>query len=311
MNCKICNKEYKLGSHLSQHISKIHKIDKKKYYDLYFKKDMEGICPICGNETQYSGNWQRGYIKYCSKKCKSIGVIIEMEKSCFKKYGVKNANKTKEVRDKIKKTCEKKYNSPCSMQNKEIQRSIRIKNLENLGVELPFQSREIQKKSKNTMELKYGGNTFKSPDLRKKYLKTMNERYNSSYTNQNELLFKKNQLSGLRLKQFKDTNIHYQGSYELDFLEHYYDKLNIKRSKSIKYKINESNHIYFPDFYIPELNLIIEIKNSYLAKRDKLKLSAKKYAVLKKGFNFIMIIDKDYSSFETILKHESINTKYS
>jgi very-short-patch-repair endonuclease len=113
------------------------------------------------------------------------------------------------------------------------------------------------------------------------------------------------------LKQFKDTNIHYQGSYELDFLEHYYDKLNIKRSKSIKYKINESNHIYFPDFYIPELNLIIEIKNSYLAKRDKLKLSAKKYAVLKKGFNFIMIIDKDYSSFETILKHESINTKYS
>ena len=43
--------------------------------------------------------------------------------------------------------------------------------------------------------------------------------------------------------------------------------------------------------------LIIEIKNSYHAQRDKLQLIAKKQTILNKGYNYIMIVDKDYSEF--------------
>jgi hypothetical protein len=101
------------------------------------------------------------------------------------------------------------------------------------------------------------------------------------------------------IKRFKNTNIWYQGSYELDFLEKYYNIFinDIQRGLRITYKCNEKQKYYFSDFYIPSLNLIIEIKNSYLAKKDKLILEAKKEACLSQGYQWIMIIDKNYSNF--------------
>lgn len=55
------------------------------------------------------------------------------------------------------------------------------------------------------------------------------------------------------------------------------------------------------DFLIPSKNLIVECKNSYLAKRDKNILIKKKKASLREGFKWIMIIDKNYSKFEKII----------
>lgn len=302
MECKICGKEYKLSSHLSQHVSKVHKIEKKQYYDLYLKKDKEDVCEICKKNTPYSGNWQRGYNKYCSKECKSIGVQNEMRSTCLKKYGVKNANQTKKTRYKIAKTCNERYGNSCPMQNKEIQENIRKKNLKNLGVELPFQSKEIQIKSANIREEKYGAAyTLQSKILREKIKNTNIKKYGVDHHSQNDVVFLKQQLSGLKIKKYRNTDLYYQGSFELDFLEKYYDKFEIKRAKSLKYILNENQHVYYPDFYIPKLNLIVEIKNKYLAKRDRIKLEVKKQAVKKLGYNFIMIINKKYEKFETLI----------
>ena len=60
--------------------------------------------------------------------------------------------------------------------------------------------------------------------------------------------------------------------------------------KSIVYFLDSEKHLYFPDFYVPKWNLIVEIKSTYTMRTDKnllLKENATKHA----GFNYIRIID--------------------
>ena len=46
---------------------------------------------------------------------------------------------------------------------------------------------------------------------------------------------------------------------------------------------------------------IIEIKNSYLALKDKNGIEAKEKATLAKGFNYIMIVNKNYIEFKKLI----------
>ena len=304
--CQICNKEYPTLSHLSRHIN-IHDSNKKQYYDKYLKKEKEGICPECGRVTDYTNKWQNAYKIYCSEDCKKKGVSKNVEKTTHKIYGVSNVNKLKKIRDKIDLTNTERYGNVCPMQNNIILKEIKTKNLKNLGVELPFQSKNIQKKSALVRKEKYGDKyTFQNQMLYQKCKNTMIEKYGAPFTLQSPDLFEKSFKSRILLKKYKDTEILFQGSYELDFLERYYHKMKISPGKVIKYNFKGKTKTYFSDFYIQDLNLIVEIKNKYLAKRDRYKLLAKRKAVISQGFNFIMIVDKNYLEFEKLLPPDSI-----
>lgn len=105
--------------------------------------------------------------------------------------------------------------------------------------------------------------------------------------------------------KYKDT-IYYQGSYELDFLEKYYDKFpDIQRGPSIKYEYKGKKKVYHSDFYIPSKNLIIECKNNYLYKRDLEIILHKKETTINSGFNWVLVLDKNYNKLEYELR--SIN----
>jgi hypothetical protein len=71
-------------------------------------------------------------------------------------------------------------------------------------------------------------------------------------------------------------------------------------AKSIKYLFENKEHWYHPDFFIPSLNLVVEIKNSYLFKRDFLQIQAKEKATIASGFKYIIIVDKDYTEFKKL-----------
>ena len=130
----------------------------------------------------------------------------------------------------------------------------------------------------------------------------MFKNYGVEHPLQNKEIHNKQQKSGFKLKQYKDTNLYYRGLYELDLIEKYHDKYpDLQNGPSIKYIFNEKNKIYHSDFYIPSLNLVIEIKNSHLAKRDKEEIELKKQSVIEAGFNYIMIVDKNYSKFENLI----------
>ena len=184
---------------------------------------------------------------------------------CFKKYGYSSSLKNKEVRERGKKTKKERYDN---------------ENYTNM------------EKMKQTKKEKYGNENYNNPEKNKM---TCLEKYGVESVMQNKNLFEKNQRSSFKLKQFRNTNINYRGTYELDFLEHFYDKYrDLQNGPTIRYIFNNKNKVYFPDFLIPSLNLIIEIKNSYLLKRDKNQIEAKEKATADKGFSYLIIVDKNY-----------------
>jgi hypothetical protein len=194
------------------------------------------------------------------------------KETCLKKYGESNISKTKIFKEKNKQTCLKKY-----------------------GVENPYQSEIIKEKCKKTKLKKYNDENYNNPEKNKK---TCLEKYGVENPSQNIKIYNKGLKTRFLIHKFRNTNLWYQSSYELDFLEKYYDKYpEIIRGPSIKYFFEGKNKVYYPDFYIPSLNLIIEIKSSWTIKLDK-EIIEKEKATISNGFNYIMILDKDYKKIE-------------
>jgi len=102
------------------------------------------------------------------------------------------------------------------------------------------------------------------------------------------------------------TEFSYTGTYERDFIQYLDVGLNWPPEDIIspapfviEYKFKGNNHFYIPDFYIPSLDLIIEIKgiNKHYQERDKAKENAKDKALENSKHNYIKIVDKDYDDF--------------
>ncbi len=261
--CEECGKVFSTRIGIGNHIGKNHQ--QKKYYDKWIKENSDGICKICGNYTDFK-NFNTGYKKCCGKKCENKYKYLNTKKAIFKKYGNENYNNPQ----KQKQTKKERYKD------------------ENYNNHDQF--------IKTCLE-RYGYNTvLKDKDKMKK---SIFKKYGVENVSQNKEIFKK--IQGISLKKFQNTNLWYQGSYELDFLEKYYNKYsNIQRGPAIKYCFNNENKVYHPDFYIPSLNLIIEIKNSYLIKKDKDRIDAKEKATIANGFKYIIVIDKNYSNFDLL-----------
>lgn len=104
------------------------------------------------------------------------------------------------------------------------------------------------------------------------------------------------------------------GNYELDFLRYIesrycFTKDMLGEPPTIYYKDGNKTAFYLPDFYIPSLNLIIEIKgsNRHYQDRDSYKESLKHKATIKEGFAFIQIQDNHYSEFNRFFKEQVLD----
>lgn len=206
----------------------------------------------------------------CTKEIRN-----KAENTKYEKYGDKNYNN----RDKYIRTCLEKYSKDSTNKVDEIK----------------------EKKIKSHLK-KYGViNNSMTEECKNKLRQTNLERYGVEYPMQVEEFFYKQQKSSLKIKKYKDTDLYYQGTYELDFLNYCEDNniLSIvERGKTINYMFENKNKIYYPDFFIDEMNLIIEIKSSYFYKKYEDKNISKKNKCLELGYNYIMILDKKYNFFE-------------
>jgi uncharacterized C2H2 Zn-finger protein len=289
--CEECNRLFIYKKGLSKHVNKFHIL--KEYYDKWIKEEGEGICKICGNPTKFTG-LKRLYLICCSKNCSDKYRYLRIEEENTKKYGLKNSYQREDIKEKIKKTNLKKYGVKCPLQNNEIIKKTKITKLKKYGDE----NYKNYKKQKQTKKEKYGNENYNNIE---KFKKPSLQKYGFENPNQNLKVFCKGEKTRFHSYNYLSTNIHYRGNYELDFLEKYYNKLDIQNAPFIKYFFENKNKIYFPDFYISSLNLIVEIKNSYLAKKDKKIIEAKRKATIANGFNYIMIINKNYIMFENLI----------
>jgi len=81
----------------------------------------------------------------------------------------------------------------------------------------------------------------------------------------------------------------YEGKYIPILLRAYVeDGVVFKKADipKIPYIKNGKNHVYFPDFYVPSKNLIIEVKSEYTLKADYEVNQMKFEAVVAAGYNF-------------------------
>jgi len=185
----------------------------------------------------------------------------------------------------------------CKKEKRKRDKAIQAQNFKKkYGVNNPAQVKEIYDKIKNTNLERYGCTcTLQNKTIIEKIKRNNIKKYGVEYPIQSKKILHKQQISSCSKKKFKNTNIWYQGSYELDFLEKYYEKFpDIQRGPSIKYIFENTEKVYYPDFFIPSLNLIIEIKGSYWKKENKNKaqqISVERY------YDYIMILDKNYNRF--------------
>jgi hypothetical protein len=106
------------------------------------------------------------------------------------------------------------------------------------------------------------------------------------------------------------------GNYEAHFLHfietiYGFKKDYITEAPTIYYKDKDKVRFYLPDFYVPSLNVIIEIKggNEHYQKRDEYKEKLKKDAAIREGFEFIQINDKLYTNFNIFFKEKVFDSQ--
>ena len=328
--CEECGMHAKTRRGLIKHINVAHN-NIKKYYDKWIKEEGEGICKSCGAQTKFY-NSSYGYLQSCSEICANKQRSIKRQENCFEKYNVNHPMQLANIKQKYVNTCLRKFGVKNPMQLDEVKEKSKKTCLKSCGVEYPSQSKKVQQKSKQTRNKKYKNGWFDDDKMKQtkfknhgyenynnkeKIKQTCQERYgveNPSqlesikkqkeetcfkhygvfYANQDPSIFERGQKARFEICQYQDTDLWYQGSYELDFLKKYYDKYpQMRRGPSVKYEFNGKHKIYHPDFYISSLNLIVEIKSTWTY--DEVIDPIKEKATIASGFKYLMILDKNYT----------------
>jgi hypothetical protein len=292
--CEECEKLYIKKDGLSKHINIAHS-SVKNYYDKWLKEENENKCKICNNQTEFIS--LRGYKNTCSKKCGDIYTWEKVKESNMKKYGVEHQLDRKEIRKKSRITMKEKYGGETSAQSKILLSKMQDTMLNKYGVKFAAQNEKLLKKQQLTKKKKYANGAYD----KEKFIQTNLKRYGVEYPQQNKEIFQKSKQSLFITSEYKNTKLTYQGSYELDFLEKFFKEIDIKNGLSMNYFFKGENHVYHSDFYIPSRNLIIEIKNSYLYEKDKSKIKVKEKTVKNLGYDYIIIIDKNYNEFSKVV----------
>lgn len=124
--------------------------------------------------------------------------------------------------------------------------------------------------------------------------------------------------SGKRIKTHGNSqkgyykNVMYQSSYEKLFLEHLdilklLDKVD--RGPAIKYlSVDNKYHIYLSDYYIADLNLVVEIKSDHFWNLH-LDVNLKKQYAAQQKYNYIVIINNDFSQLDSLWLQKITNVK--
>lgn len=255
--CKICNKEIKSNHHLQKH-----NITNKEYYDQFIKKENEGKCLCCGEETKFI-NCNKGYRIFCCRLCS----LTYNEHGA--KPGMLNVAKKKEVRLKISKTLKNRSDNEKEKSNLKRKKTNSKKSIIELNDIRTKQSKNISK-------------TKTSKKYRKKFYKKLNLKYKSKnveiicfdkQTNTkkcrclkcNKLFDIKNNLFYVRIKNNESLCLHCN-PIKKNFSRKESDVYNYIQSLTDKNIIRNDRTVLNGkelDIFIPELNLAFEFDGTY------------------------------------------------
>lgn len=286
-------------------------------------------CDVCGKiKNVIYRKYKKSIDKYGYYTCKGICSQEKRKQTCLNNFGVEYPFQSNDIKEKRKQTYFEKYGVENPQQNIKIKEKTKQTCLEKYYVDNPSKFKEFKDRRTQTILNKYGvENAFYLDIFKDKAKQTCLQKYGFEHPLQNEIVkekrkqtclikygvcqplqfygfYLKQQNSSLLRKKYKDTHLYYQGTFEKDFLDKYYNNLNIdiKNGITIKYKFENKDCVYFSDFYITSKNLIVEIKSEYYYNLHLERNLSKQNYCIEQGYNFIFIINKDYDEFNKKIK---------
>ncbi len=212
-------------------------------------------------------------------------------------YNVENISQSDIIKEKKKQTTLKNYNVGHNSQSDIIKEKKKQTTLKNYGVENPQQVKDILDKTSQTRLEKTGyAYPLQNPKIREKAIQTNIMRFGYANVIHNPVIFEKAQTNAFKRKEYKwkTGEISIVQGYEpivlkeLEDSGYTYEKVitGASRIPTIPYIFENTQHLYFPDIFIPSENLIIEVKSEYTLNKEFDRNKAKFKAVEEAGFNF-------------------------
>lgn len=283
-NCKQCN------------INKV-----KFYYDRY-----RDFCSVsCSRKNK---NTQEKYKDTCLKtfgvENPSMSEDIKKQKrnTCFKNHGVENGFQLIATREQTYYN-RTGYKNPSQNPNSRAREIIGLQN--KYGITNVFQLPEsIEKRKKSFVD--------KAVEIREKTKETCKKRYGAEHPNKNGDMLEKNQKYKTKSMIIDGNIILFQGYENVAWkilLEQYNSNDIISKKgemPEILYTHENKQKRYFPDFYIPIKNLIIEVKSTWTIKKYYEINQLKKQACINYGFNFQFWICSNNTLLEILEVNDEI-----
>lgn len=254
----------------------------------FIENNGEPKCKTCGDKVRF----YRGRPNvYCSPICQPSNWNQDtIKKTVMEKYGVDNVMKLKSVKKKVAQISKKFWKN-----NKE----------------------EGVKKLKATKKLRYGDENYTNVEKMretniKKYGADSYSKTDKFRKKASDTAIKTNGENSILIKQYKNTDLYYQGTYEYKFLEHC-ENIEVfefvKRAKSFNYLKEDQDigHRHLPDFMFKS-EYIIEIKSTYILNKQggSKVIEAKKRSVENSGYEYILVLDNNFDIFTKIINHGTL-----
>lgn len=230
--------------------------------------------------------------QYCSVSCQSTDLYIVRTNTYFNKTGFLHPHYNPDVITSRKLKSIIKWNYDVPQLHPDVTRKSKETRLEKYGDE----NYNNQKQREITNLERYGNKcTLLNPDVLLKTYNTMLLKYNVQYYAQTGIFtgYKWYEYTLPSGKIIKHQG--YENRYIPVLIRKYgeesvcFDKGSIPK---IKYNQNGKDHYYFPDFYIPSQNLIVEIKSKYTYNCAKELNDLKFQATIASGFKLKVKIYK-------------------
>jgi hypothetical protein len=275
-NCLYCKKSFKNNCWLSRHIKKVHNTSFVDYYNYFFKKEDEGKCKKCKKDTKFKYS---KYDEYCSISCSTS---LKNEKNWKKK--------------------EYRENRLQSMKNTMItSEGISNKNIQN------WKKKEYREKMLKVLEPNLFNNfqssiNWSCENFKEKMRISNLKKWENPKYRENMELKNGRGTSG----KFIDSGIHFASTWEAIVIYKYLQEGKKIERCPTKYKIkyigkDNKEHNYYPDFYIPEENLIIEVKSQWQIdsnhREAKTKIDAALNEFARLNVNYVVMSDNKIKEF--------------
>lgn len=285
INCPICKKVYKSILSITKHIQYKHNLVSK---DILFKynKELFVNCKICCIKIKYYITDKQAR-KCCSKECYLNSITGKKQSIETVQKRILNTDQIKKE-EKRQETFMKKYSSLYAPKDPMLRGERISYALINKQHTKEHHQKIVESKRKN-------GTLYHTEDTKKLISETLKKIFNSESFDKSKFLQRKIQ----SYKYGYHKGFYCRSSYEkifIDFCELYNIKLiSAENNKfSVKYYTEESLSIsktYFPDFYLPDLDIIIEIKPLSMYDYGN---NINKYIAIMNVHRFIVITEEEH-----------------